>query len=223
MRGFFVGDQDALTAGDPVMTAGEKGAESEFFASKNGETRNTHSMDRLTFLSFIEYSEFVAEGARKELKAGYIGVSPSKYACAYCPYGGACGFHPDKSVRRAEELNVRPEGVASIVNEILESGCSPAVKTAAQKAAAQQAAAQKTAAPPRKKIKNGENAGDPAEEKTALPAAARVLAVTNESGDGAVISTYKNAMNILDESENADECRQANTGNEEGAKSNGEE
>ena len=245
MRGFFVGDQDALTAGDPVMTAGEKGAESEFFASKNGETRNTHSMDRLTFLSFIEYSEFVAEGARKELKAGYIGVSPSKYACAYCPYGGACGFHPDKSVRRAEELNVRPEGVASIVNEILESGCSPAVKTAAliraekektaaQKAAAQQAATQKNAAPPRKKIKNGggsggtnkkngENAGEPAEEKTALPAAARVLAVTNESGDGAVISTYKNALNILDESENADECRQANTGNEEGAKSNGEE
>ena len=245
MRGFFVGDQDALTAGDPVMTAGEKGAESEFFASKNGETRNTHSMDRLTFLSFIEYSEFVAEGARKELKAGYIGVSPSKYACAYCPYGGACGFHPDKSVRRAEELNVRPEGVASIVNEILESGCSPAVKTAAliraekektaaQKTAAQQAAAQKTAAPPRKKIKNGggsggtkkkngENAGEPSEEKTALPAAARVLAVTNESGDGAVISTYKNAMNILDESENADERRQANTGNEEGAKSNGEE
>lgn len=245
MRGFFVGDQDALTAGDPVMTAGEKGAESEFFASKNGETRNTHSMDRLTFLSFIEYSEFVAEGARKELKAGYIGVSPSKYACAYCPYGGACGFHPDKSVRRAEELNVRPEGVASIVNEILESGCSPAVKTAAliraekektaaKQSAAQQAAAQKTAAPPRKKIKNGggsggtkkkngENAGEPAEEKTALPAAARVLAVTNESGDGAVISTYKNAMNILDESENADECRQANTGNEEGAKSNGEE
>lgn len=240
MRGFFVGDQDALTAGDPVMTAGEKGAESEFFASKNGETRNTHSMDRLTFLSFIEYSEFVAEGARKELKAGYIGVSPSKYACAYCPYGGACGFHPDKSVRRAEELNVRPEGVASIVNEILESGCSPAVKTAAliraekEKTAAQQAAAQKTAAPPRKKIKNGggsggtkkkngENAGEPAEEKTALPAAARVLAVTNESGDGAVISTYKNAMNILDESENAGERRQANTGNEEGAKSNGEE
>ena len=250
MRGFFVGDQDALTAGDPVMTAGEKGAESEFFASKNGETRNTHSMDRLTFLSFIEYSEFVAEGARKELKAGYIGVSPSKYACAYCPYGGACGFHPDKSVRRAEELNVRPEGVASIVNEILESGCSPAVKTAAliraekektaaqktaaQKTAAQQAATQKTAAPPRKKIKNGggsggtnkkngENAGEPAEEKTALPAAARVLAVTNESGDGAVISTYKNALNILDESENADERRQANTGNEEGAKSNGEE
>ncbi len=245
MRGFFVGDQDALTAGDPVMTAGEKGAESEFFASKNGETRNTHSMDRLTFLSFIEYSEFVAEGARKELKAGYIGVSPSKYACAYCPYGGACGFHPDKSVRRTEELNVRPEGVASIVNEILESGCSPAVKTAAliraekektaaQKTAAQQSATQKTAAPPRKKIKNGggsggtkkkngENAGEPAEEKTALPAAARVLAVTNESGDGAVISTYKNALNILDESENADECRQANTGNEEGAKSNGEE
>lgn len=240
MRGFFVGDQDALTAGDPVMTAGEKGAESEFFASKNGETRNTHSMDRLTFLSFIEYSEFVAEGARKELKAGYIGVSPSKYACAYCPYGGACGFHPDKSVRRAEELNVRPEGVASIVNEILESGCSPSVKTAAliraekEKTAAQQAAAQQAAAPPRKKIKNGggsggtkkkngENAGEPAEEKTALPAAARVLAVTNDSGDGAVISTYKNAMNILDESENAGERRQANTGNEEGAKSNGEE
>lgn len=235
MRGFFVGDQDALTAGDPVMTAGEKGAESEFFASKNGETRNTHSMDRLTFLSFIEYSEFVAEGARKELKAGYIGVSPSKYACAYCPYGGACGFHPDKSVRRAEELNVRPEGVASIVNEILESGCSPAVKTAALiRAEKEKTAAQKAAAPPRKKIKNGggsggtkkkngENAGEPAEEKTALPAAARVLAVTNESGDGAVISTYKNALNILDESENADERRQANTGNEEGAKSNGEE
>ena len=142
-------------------------------------------------------------------------------------------------------MNVRPEGVASIVNEILESGCSPAVKTAAliraekektaaQKTAAQQAATLKNAAPPRKKIKNGggsggtkkkngENAGEPAEEKTALPAAARVLAVTNESGDGAVISTYKNALNILDESENADERRQANTGNEEGAKSNGEE
>ncbi len=122
MRGFFCGDADALTAGDPVMAAGEKGTESEFFTAKNGDTRNTHSMDRLTFLSFVEYSSFVAEGARKELKAGYIGVSPAKAACLYCPYGGICGFHPEKSVQRKEELNVKPERVASIVNELLESG-----------------------------------------------------------------------------------------------------
>ena len=122
MRGFFCGDADALTAGDPVMAAGEKGTESEFFAAKNGDTRSTHSMDRLTFQSFVEYSSFVAEGARKELKAGYIGVSPAKAACLYCPYGGICGFHPEKSVQRKEELNVKPERVASIVNELIESG-----------------------------------------------------------------------------------------------------
>ena len=247
MRGFFVGDQDALTAGDPVMTAGEKGTESEFFTSKNGETRNTHSMDRLTFLSFIEYSKFVAEGARKELKAGYIGVSPTKFACAYCPYGGACGFHPDKSVRRAEELTARPENIASIVNEILESGCSPSARTAAliraekeknaagKTAANPQAAAQKTAAPQGKKIKNGRGSGgtnkknceaenNSEEEKTALPAAARVLAVTNESGDGAVISTYKNAIDILDENESASEQKQTKINEEEqGGNGNGEE
>ena len=40
----------------------------------------------------------------------------------YCPYGGICGFHPEKSVQRKEELNVKPERVASIVNELIESG-----------------------------------------------------------------------------------------------------
>ena len=238
MRGFFVGDQDALTAGDPVMTAGEKGTESEFFTSKNGETRNTHSMDRLTFLSFIEYSKFVAEGARKELKAGYIGVSPSKLACAYCPYGGACGFHPDKSVRRAEELTVRPESIASIVNEILESGCSPAARTAALIRAEKEknAAAEKFAAAPQgKKIKNGRGRGgmnkkngesqnDSAEEKTALPSIARVLAVTNESGNGAVISTYRNASDISGENERATESEPEKRNEEkQGGESNGEE
>lgn len=243
MRGFFVGDQDALTAGDPVMTAGEKGTESEFFTSKNGETRNTHSMDRLTFLSFIEYSKFVAEGARKELKAGYIGVSPSKFACAYCPYGGACGFHPDKSVRRAEELTVRPESIASIVNEILESGCSPSAKTAAliraekeKNAVLEKSASEKSAAAPQgKKIKNGRGRGgtnkkncerenNSEEAKTFLPSDSRVLAVTNEAGEGAVISTYRNALNILDESESKAENKQEKTNEEkQGGNGNGEE
>ena len=237
MRGFFVGDQDALTAGDPVTAAGEKGTESEFFAAKNGETRNTHSMDRLTFLSFIEYSAFVAEGARKELKTGYIGVSPAKFACNYCPYGGACGFHPDKSARRAEELTVRPESVASIVNGLLENGGSPAAETVA---AMQAEKAKKRTFSPRGKRKNdGDRGGtdvqedDPQSrqpgETTSLPkTAVRVLAVTDDSGEGAVISTYKNAIDLFEERETETENgkraeRAQKNKNGQGANGNGEE
>ncbi len=237
MRGFFVNDEEALTAGDPVTAAGEKGAESEFFAAKNGESRNSHSMDRLTFLSFIEYSKFVSGGARKELKAGYIGVSPCKYACLYCPYGGACGFHPDKSVRRKEELTVRPENIASIVNDILENGNASAAKNlAAMQAQKTQAQQEKAAAKFRGKTKNGggspsangnfggnfgenrsEKSGGGAgrkEEIIGLPKnVSRVIAVTNESGEGAVISTYQNAINIFEERN--EEERKGNENGEE--------
>ncbi|MGN1062449.1 MAG: PD-(D/E)XK nuclease family protein, partial [Candidatus Scatosoma sp.] len=97
MKGFYCGDADALTAGDPVMAAGEKGAASEFFAAKKGETRNTHSMDRLTFSDFIDYSAYVSAGARNEIARGFIGVSPYTDACKFCSFGGVCGYHPDKT------------------------------------------------------------------------------------------------------------------------------
>ena len=117
MTGFFCGDAEALNAGDPVTAAGEKGAESEFFAAKNGETRNTHSMDRLTFSDFIDYSAYVSAGARKEIAQGFIGVSPHKDACKFCAFGGVCGFHPDKTACRKDDFTVTPERIASIVRE----------------------------------------------------------------------------------------------------------
>ena len=117
MKGFFCGDGDALNAGDPVMAAGEKGTESEFFTAKNGETRNTHSMDRLTFSDFIDYSTYVSSGARKEIAQGFIGVSPHKEACKFCSFGGVCGFHPDKTACREDDFTVSPERIASIVRQ----------------------------------------------------------------------------------------------------------
>lgn len=117
MKGFFCGDADAVTAGDPVMASGEKGTKSEFFAAKNGETRNTHSMDRLTFSDFIDYSVYVSSGARKEIAQGFIGVSPHKNACDYCSFGGVCGFHPDRTACRVDDFTVTPERIASIVRQ----------------------------------------------------------------------------------------------------------
>ena len=117
MKGFFCGDAEALNAGDPVMAAGEKGTESEFFTAKNGDTRNTHSMDRLTFSDFIDYSTYVSSGARKEIAQGFIGVSPHKEACKFCSFGGVCGFHPDKTACREDDFIVSPERIASIVRE----------------------------------------------------------------------------------------------------------
>ena len=99
------------------MAAGEKGAASEFFAAKKGETRNTHSMDRLTFSDFIDYSTYVSADARNEIARGFIGVSPHKDACKYCSFGGVCGYHPDKTACRQDDFTVTPERIASIVRE----------------------------------------------------------------------------------------------------------
>lgn len=117
MKGFFCGDADALTAGDVILETLPKGEESAFFEMKNGSARNMRAMDRLTFSDFVDYSVYVSETARNELKEGFIGVSPYEGACTFCPYGGACGFDKGKAFCRKANFTIDPKGIASIVRK----------------------------------------------------------------------------------------------------------
>ena len=84
---------------------------------KNGSARNMRAMDRLTFSDFVDYSVYVSETARNELKEGFIGVSPYEGACTVCPYGGACGFDKGKAFCRKANFTIDPKGIASIVRK----------------------------------------------------------------------------------------------------------
>ena len=60
-------------------------------------------MEESVFRDFLDYSVFVARQGSKELKEGYIAPSPYGETCAYCKYGGLCGFNQKNSCARKEE------------------------------------------------------------------------------------------------------------------------
>ena len=111
MRGFLNGERDALLCGDKDITEEKK---SEYFpaALKNGYAAK-RVMDEQTFRSFLDYSVLVARQGCKELKDGYIKATPYEGNCAYCKYGGACGFDKDISKSRKENA-IDPAAVANI-------------------------------------------------------------------------------------------------------------
>ena len=111
MRGFLNGERDALLCGDKNITEEKK---SEYFpaALKNGYAAK-RVMDEQTFRDFLDYSVLVARQGCKELKDGYIKATPYEGNCAYCKYGGACGFDRDISVSR-KESSLDPATIANI-------------------------------------------------------------------------------------------------------------
>lgn len=100
MRGFMNGNEDALKAGDVYITE-EK--QSEYFPASLKNERSKRVMEESVFRDFLDYSVFVARQGSKELKEGYIAPSPYGETCAYCKYGGLCGFNQKTSCARKEE------------------------------------------------------------------------------------------------------------------------
>lgn len=114
MKGFMNGDEEALRCGDKNLTEEKK---SEYFpAALKNPPLVKRVMDESTFRDFLDYSVLVARGGVQELEEGYIAPSPYDGDCAYCKYGGMCGF--DKDVcRTRKEGTIDPKAIASIARK----------------------------------------------------------------------------------------------------------
>lgn len=123
MQGYYCKDEAALRAGDASFDGMEKEEESALFNFKKEGRENSRGMDRMTFSDFIDYSLLVTENAREEIAWGFIAASPysdsNGGSCAFCPYGGACGINPQKSLFR-KSVDVNSKGIASIVRQVRE-------------------------------------------------------------------------------------------------------
>lgn len=100
MKGFLNGEQDALLCGDKNITEETK---SEYFPAAliNGPSAK-RVMDEATFRDFLDYAVLVARRGVAELKDGFIAPTPYDGKCAYCKYGGMCGFQKDVTAVRKE-------------------------------------------------------------------------------------------------------------------------
>ena len=114
MKGFINGSEEALLCGDKNLTEDKK---SEYFAAslKNGATAKK-IMDEQTFRDFLDYSVFAARKGCQELKEGYIKATPYEGSCAYCKYGGMCGFAKDGATVR-KETSIDPATIAKIARK----------------------------------------------------------------------------------------------------------
>ncbi len=111
MKGYLNGAEEVLLAGDKNIADGQK---SEYFsASLKNNARQTKVMDEGTFEDFLDYGVLVARQGVKELKEGYIAPSPYEGKCAYCKYGGMCGFNRERGVARKEKA-ITPTAIAEI-------------------------------------------------------------------------------------------------------------
>ncbi|MBE7085571.1 MAG: hypothetical protein E7366_00255 [Clostridiales bacterium] len=114
MQGFLNGDEDALLCGDRYLPVDKK---SDYFpASLKNNSRSSRVMDEETFRDFLDYSVHVARQGCKELQEGYIAPSPYEGSCAYCKYGGMCGFNADCFAIRKEK-DITPKAIAQIARE----------------------------------------------------------------------------------------------------------
>ncbi len=114
MQGFLSGDEDALRAGDKSITEEKT---SEFFpASLKPSASTKRVMDGETFRDFLDYSVLVARGGEREMKEGFIAPSPYDGACAYCKFGGMCGFDKELCLPRKEKT-IDPKTIAEIAKE----------------------------------------------------------------------------------------------------------
>lgn len=114
MKGFLNANQKALRCGDVHLTEDKK---SEHFpAALVNSARTKRVMDESVFKDFIDYSVYVARGACKELKGGFIAATPYDKSCTYCKYGGMCGYSKDVVMPRKEE-SIEPATISKIVKK----------------------------------------------------------------------------------------------------------
>ncbi len=120
MQGFLNGNEEALLAGDKHLSKDDPTRRSEYFPSalkNNSMTRRV--MDEETFRDFLDYSVFVARQGVNELKEGFIAPSPCESGCAYCKYGGMCGFNKDVQKER-KTTSIEPSAIAKIARKTRE-------------------------------------------------------------------------------------------------------
>jgi hypothetical protein len=90
---------------------------SEFFAGKTSGVKSEAGMSGETFADFIEYANLLADGAREEVRGGYIEPTPYQGACAYCRFGGSCGFCKGDKATPRQSSSVKAEEIAEIVRK----------------------------------------------------------------------------------------------------------
>ena len=114
MKGFLNANKNALLCGDVNLTEDKK---SEYFpAALVNSARTKRVMDESEFKDFIDYSVYVAKGACKELKGGFIAATPYDKSCTYCKYGGMCGYSKDVVMPRKEN-SIEPDVISKIVKK----------------------------------------------------------------------------------------------------------
>ena len=109
MQGFLNGDAEALLSGDKTLSGDKK---SEHFDAALVKTRSDKVMSSEDFSDFLDYGVYLSKGATQEIKEGYVAPSPVKQssgsACAWCQFGGMCGFHKDQlAVRSIPSVNAK--------------------------------------------------------------------------------------------------------------------
>ena len=114
MLGFLNGEEEALRTGDIHI---QDGVKSEYFeASLKENSRLSKVMNEKTFVDFLDYAPLVAQKACAELKDGFVAPSPYEGKCAYCAYGGMCGFNREVDEVRSENA-VAPTTIANIARK----------------------------------------------------------------------------------------------------------
>ena len=117
MQGFMNGAEEAILSGDKTLSWDNPTNKSEFFPSALQNSAATKRvMDESTFRDFLDYSIHVSRQGCKELKEGFIAPSPYEGGCAYCKYGGMCGFDKERNKER-KEPSIDPGTIANIARE----------------------------------------------------------------------------------------------------------
>ncbi len=116
MKGFLNGKGEALLAGDKDLEKDTLKKSEYFDASMENNRLRSKVMDEEVFVDFLDYGELVARRGAKEIKEGFIAPSPYEGKCAYCKYGGMCGFTRERAKERKESA-ITPSAIAAIVKE----------------------------------------------------------------------------------------------------------
>lgn len=110
MKGLTDGADEIVRLSDTALQPGEK---SRFIDAAMG--KKTRSLSGEDFADLLAYGALVARECVAEIRRGVIAASPYREACAYCPYGGLCGFDPASGARK--ERSITKEEIVQIVRK----------------------------------------------------------------------------------------------------------
>lgn len=111
LRGFMDGSEEVVRRSDTGLREKDKSA--YVGAYLNGRKLDK-AMATEDFFNFLEYAEILAKQGASQLTGGEISPSPATGACAYCKYGGCCGYDKDILGER-EEIACDCKKIAEIV------------------------------------------------------------------------------------------------------------